>query len=53
MPNKRSRWYCTTEDSRELKKLALDMGDMSQEEVFHEAVKALKEKMSKPKKAGK
>jgi len=49
MPTKQSRWYCTTEDSREMKKLALDLKDMSQEEVFHEAVKALKEKMAKPK----
>jgi len=44
---KQSRWYITTEDSWELKKLALDMKGLTQEEVIHEAVKALKAQESK------
>jgi hypothetical protein len=40
---KSTRWYCKTEDARELKRLALELGDLNQEEAFNRAVAALRE----------
>ena len=42
MSIKKSKWYCTTDDKRELKRLALELGDLNQEEAFGRAVAALR-----------
>lgn len=42
MTIKSTRWYCKTEDARELKRLALELGDLNQEEAFGRAVAALR-----------
>jgi hypothetical protein len=48
---KSTRWYCKTEDARELKRIALELGDLNQEEAFGRAVAALRGNMEaiKPK----
>jgi hypothetical protein len=51
---KSTRWYCKTEDARELKRLALELGDLNQEDAFGRAVAALRVNVDTTKKlAGK
>ena len=50
---KSTRWYCKTEDARELKRLALELGDLNQEEAFCRAVDALRGQMETPKTSAK
>jgi hypothetical protein len=42
MSNKRSTWNCDQDDKRELKRIALELGDLNQEEAFGRAVAALR-----------
>lgn len=52
MSNKKTRWYCDTGDAKEMKRLALLLGDVSQEEAFGVAVRALAHQIEgDPKKA--